>query len=425
MSLQDKVSISIPKGFQGIAGNLAAWNPNGLSGAKQVDLSVVRATTATRVNESGLIESVAANVPRRDFTNGGCGDLLVEPQRTNLEPNSNNSSTGFTQVNTTFLASQSESPDGTTNAASITETTANNNHYYGDLTNMSVVSGTTYTFSVFLKKGNGATAPDIVQLTFNFAGFGATYANFNINNGTVGTTSAVTATISPLVNGYYKCSITATATSNASTGGIIAFTNNNDGLGRLPTYTGSTTSNLFYYGINFESGNYPTSYIPTSGSAVTRNADVISGTGLAALLGDSAGGIYVNASWFDTSSTSVIGLSSGTTNNRVNIYTASGNSNLDVVVGGIVSASSAGTTLSNNTFAKLACIYALNNFRLYQNGSSVVTDTSGNTFSAGTLTDIQFNLGNGIISPFYGRIRELVIFNEAPDDTQLAAITTP
>ena len=48
------------------------------------DMDVTRATDATRVNESGLIEDVLANVPRIDYTGGGCPHILVEPMRTNL-----------------------------------------------------------------------------------------------------------------------------------------------------------------------------------------------------------------------------------------------------------------------------------------------------------------------------------------------------
>lgn len=47
------------------------------------DFVVTRSTTATRVNASGLIESVASGVPRLDYTGGGCPSLLVEPAATN------------------------------------------------------------------------------------------------------------------------------------------------------------------------------------------------------------------------------------------------------------------------------------------------------------------------------------------------------
>jgi hypothetical protein len=48
------------------------------------DFTVVRATTATRINSSGVIESVSANVPRLDYTDEDCPSILIEPQRTNL-----------------------------------------------------------------------------------------------------------------------------------------------------------------------------------------------------------------------------------------------------------------------------------------------------------------------------------------------------
>ena len=47
------------------------------------DLSVTRATTATRVNESGVIVDVPANIARIDYSTGQPA-ILAEPQRTNL-----------------------------------------------------------------------------------------------------------------------------------------------------------------------------------------------------------------------------------------------------------------------------------------------------------------------------------------------------
>jgi hypothetical protein len=53
------------------------------------DLTVVRNTTATRVNSSGLIESLAANVARLNYDSLGSNPfLLLEPQRTNFILNS-------------------------------------------------------------------------------------------------------------------------------------------------------------------------------------------------------------------------------------------------------------------------------------------------------------------------------------------------
>jgi hypothetical protein len=75
MSLFESASICItPNAYK--AGTLYA--------IKGADLTVTRATSATRVNANGLIETVGANVPRLDYTNGSCPSILVEPQRTNL-----------------------------------------------------------------------------------------------------------------------------------------------------------------------------------------------------------------------------------------------------------------------------------------------------------------------------------------------------
>ena len=68
----------IPSSFK--AGKLGSVLPLNGDG----DFTFTRASSATRVNQSGLIEEVAANVPRLDYTGGGCPSLLLEPQQTQL-----------------------------------------------------------------------------------------------------------------------------------------------------------------------------------------------------------------------------------------------------------------------------------------------------------------------------------------------------
>jgi hypothetical protein len=80
MALLNSASLVVtPNGYK--AGTLYSVIPNTTLG----DMTVVRATTATRVNSAGLIESVANNVPRLDYLNASCPSLLLEPQRTNLQ----------------------------------------------------------------------------------------------------------------------------------------------------------------------------------------------------------------------------------------------------------------------------------------------------------------------------------------------------
>lgn len=328
MSLQDKASIVLPKGFAGKAGTLECWNPNSDA---LVGLSVVRATTAWQINEAGSWESVAANVPRRDFLNGGCGELLVEPQRTNLFLNS---ATGATQSITVANA--------TTYSVSFSGT--------GSITFSGGASGTL--------NGTGANATDRVSTTFTTS------------------TTSVTCTIS----------------------GTVEY-------------------------VNFELGSYATSWVETSGAAATRNADVISDTGLAALLGQSGGGIYFEAKPFILSGVQSFTLSDGTNDNRFQTYFTATQIGLDVVQGGVIQASISGGTPSASAFNKVCSRYTNDDFTIHLGGARVAQDTSGSTFSGTTLSNFTTASATGASSQFYGRIRELVIFNETPTEAQANSLT--
>ena len=121
MALFDDASlVTTPNGYK--AGTLYSIKPTSGAG----DMTVVRATTATRVNSAGLIESVANNVPRLDYSNGTCPCLLVEPQRTNLLTYSEQFNNGVwglfssgTGVNPIITANTTTAPNGTLTADTI------------------------------------------------------------------------------------------------------------------------------------------------------------------------------------------------------------------------------------------------------------------------------------------------------------------
>ena len=58
---------------------------------------------------------------------------------------------------------------------------------------------------------------------------------------------------------------------------------------------------------------------------------------------------------------------------------------------------------------------------MYVNGVEVATDTSG-TMPSG-LNNLSFNWG-GISNPFYGKVKQLQVYDTALTDVQLAALTT-
>ena len=80
--LTDASLIITPNAYK--AGSLLAVVPSNGNG----DLTWTRNSGATRVNSAGLIENVLANVPRLDYSQGSCPNILLEPQRTNRLLNS-------------------------------------------------------------------------------------------------------------------------------------------------------------------------------------------------------------------------------------------------------------------------------------------------------------------------------------------------
>ena len=67
------------------------------------DLTFARTTIANRVNEQGVIEEMAVNVPRLDYSDGGCPVLLLEPSSTNLWVGSEVGVTDATYSSTSWI----------------------------------------------------------------------------------------------------------------------------------------------------------------------------------------------------------------------------------------------------------------------------------------------------------------------------------
>jgi hypothetical protein len=183
-------------------------------------------------------------------------------------------------------------PDGTTTANNLVETATTIAHYIQNST--TITAGVVYTYSVYLKKGIGATAPDWMQLALGAAGFASPYANFNLSTGALGTTSGATSTITSVGNGWYRCSITATANQSAQTVTFpIVFTNNSNATGRLPSYTGAITSDVLVWGAQVELGSTLNTYIPTTTTAIYGTPQ-LTFSGVAGIGLESNGALYVS-----------------------------------------------------------------------------------------------------------------------------------
>ena len=258
-------------------GDITVSKPQITYGLAPVDY--VENTSTSSSKSFGLLE----DEPRFDYSGGGCPALLMEPQRVNLVPHSeyhSDSTYGNNQVTTTD--NEAVSPEGVQNAAKIVLDSGTNASNGGHYLTFSSTAGTTYTISVFAKAG------EMRYFTFTYGSTSAGGGHFDLQEGTLlGTItnasySDVTADIEDYGNGWYR--LVVSLTDSLSVAGRFLSMKPSPSAS-VPSYnnyssTGDGTSGAYIYGFQLEEGSYATSYIPTYGSAATREEDSISLTDL-------------------------------------------------------------------------------------------------------------------------------------------------
>jgi hypothetical protein len=146
----------------------------------------------------------------------------------------------------------------------------------------------------------------------------------------------------------------------------------------IGNYGASTVQNSFYlWGLQYEVGSFPTSYIPTTTGPATRSADVCSITGadFANFYNQSAGTFYVESRPQTVDgTTTVFGVSDGTTNERwLNRFAQ--NEQVVVNASGIESKFDPLNPVAG-TLYKVATAATLNDIAVSINGSAALTDNS-------------------------------------------------
>jgi hypothetical protein len=233
-----------------------------LTAAAQLEVSDFGATDYILTTSGAVSVGPVANLPRLDYLGSSCGKLLLEPQRTNSVPNSENfNAVSWLIQNSSVTSNAAISPTGYMDADKLVENTSNSTHRV--LTSAGLTISGSVSISLFAKKAERSW---VFIGNNNIVG-----AFFNLENGTIGTTGVgSTPSIIDYGNGWYRCIITATAVANERIT-IYAATADN-----TYTYTGDGTSGLYIWGATIESSaTYGTSYINTLGAAVTRGVDAI------------------------------------------------------------------------------------------------------------------------------------------------------
>ena len=400
MSKYDKASlVHIPSGYK--SGTLYNVLPNDADG----DFDFTRASTATRVDENGLIETIAIGTPRLNYPllDGVVQDnpaLLLEPQRTNLATYSQDfSDTSWNKVNSAgstlpnVTSNYGISPDGTQNADRIQVSRASGAADFSSIYKSITTSSVNRALSVWLKSLSGT--PTILIANNNGA-----YVSQQI------TTEWVRYELDLGVGTYTELQLS------------VVGSNFVQGV--------SESADFLAWGFQLEQGSYATSYIPTSGSSVTRSADAANGAGTAADFNDSEGVLYANIAALADEGIRQISINDNSSSDRVSIIL--GASSNQVIASTHVSGSDTNLYLNttNNTtlYNKYAYKYKTNDFSFWINGfEQSATIVGGATFPDGTLANMDYDRGDGVYN-FYGKTKEVIAFNEALSDIELETLTS-
>jgi hypothetical protein len=391
------------------AGKLYSIKPTSGAG----DLDVVRATTKTRTNSLGVIENVPINVPALDYTNGSCPSILVEPQRTNLKPRSNDwTNSTFTLTNVTQSQSLPQPLFGTT-ALRVRETTANSSHAIIIQPDAVLVIGQVYTRSFYVK-------PTANRTVFNFRSSGQALNDCIVN---LSTKTVISKEINvgnvffkDQIDGIIRVEITFTATGTIGRPAITIFLDDS-----TSSYVGDINEGIDLYHIQYELGVNATSSIITLASTVTRNADVISKTGISDLIGQSEGTLFIDLDFKAINlANGIISVGDGGIANRMFLSCTSLNG-ISAVVRNSTGFQYSFTSSSQSTGRKkIALVYKQNDFAFFINGVLINSSSSGVL----PLNISSFNFDVGATGSKENYLNNVLFFKTRLTNQQCIALTT-
>jgi hypothetical protein len=410
----------------------AGWTPNGTDGvyiwgAQVEQRSSVTAYTPTTTqpitNYIPVLQTAAAGEARFDHNpvTGESLGLLIEEQRANLALRSEEfNDAAWTKSNSSITANTIIAPDGTLTGDKLVNSTTSGNRIFRYIT---VPSSSTICASIYVKKG------EIEYFVLRTGdSFGGNYvdARVNLTAGTVTTTtSGLTETFSgiiPVGNGWYRVWVGGKIGTDPNSIFEVRMTNSS-----WATYTGDGYSGIYIWGAQLEAGAFPTSYIKTEGSTVTRNADAASMTGanFSSWYRADEGTLYGE---FRTSysEATIMALNNSSDspsefNNSNNLRVNNG-SQFQTVVNGTNQVLMGTFTLINQN-SKMAYGYKVNDFAGTANGNAVVTDTSG-TVPATVNQMMIGRLATTLTRHANGPIKKLAFYPARLSDAQLQALTT-
>ena len=322
--------------------------------------------TATVTDSIGYVVPINADLPRFDYNpiTLACKGLLIEESRKNLIIQSADFETSWSDVApSTQTKNVVMSPAGTETGNEITSGAVG---WYGVLQQLSITSSAnSYSGSCYLKAGTVTSVRLRLRFTGGTTADGSAY--FNLSAGTASADGGRTATITPVGNDWYRCTVTG------------ADNNSGNNLGQLYVLSNNQQGNWYAWGAQLELGAFATSYIPTTTTQLTRNADVavMTGTNFSDWWQATRGGALVRARPGTVSGTRPwVQFDDNTADNIIALRGNTTNPELYIVDGGTPQAQIDAGTIAANTDYSLTGWWQTNDCKARLNNGAVVTDTS-------------------------------------------------
>jgi len=374
-------------------------------------------TTTALTNYIPALQTAPLGVARFDCnpTTGESLGLLIEEQRTNLITQSQFASGWTLQGTDTAILNANIAPDGTQTFAKFIPSTANIYPGHRILQNVTISNGTVYTFSAYIKNAGVR----YVQLCLN-TGF-SIYANFDLTAGVVGTSTATSSSITAVGNGVYRCTITGTSTGTTGECNIISSTSSSAVV--FPVYAGDGFSGLYLWGAQLEAGAFPTSYIPTVASQVTRVAEVALITNITPWFNQAQGTLFAQAKFNDTTSSAynrITTLDDSASANYVSISRLGGALTVYGELKNNGTVTGLGNIVSSSSSVSTAVVYGLSPV-FVSNG------VAGTNFSSNTPVSLnRLTIGNqvGSVNFLNGYIKKLAYYPIALSSAELQEMTS-
>ena len=385
-SLLDKASIILtPTGYS--SSSIHNVKPN--SG----DMTLIQGSASTRIDSNGLVDNVASNIPRIDYSKGE-GAILSELAAVNQIRYSEDFSNALWLTPGVILTSSTgTNPKG----ESATIYAIKGDYASGGLeaAMASAASGNGVGVSCWVRKKSGVGTTNV---QIGYGDSSSVYTN-TVSVGADWQRITYTSTGYPSANRFYIDAAGVSADDTIEIWGAQVEKSATGVNGKV------------------------SSYVPTTSGSVTRTRDNYQNGGSASLIGATEGVLFIELATLNNQGTRAVALSAANSAaNRVVFYFFNNNT-----VQARIQASSAQTSLNSSVpdqtaFNKVAIKYKSGDIALWINGTEAATSIGSFAFNA-ALSELAFDQGNGV-NHMDGHVKQVVVFKEILTDTELAALTS-